>query len=1173
MTAPRPAGGRVAVGHPVDVASGVMFRASDDFRVPGRMELAFVRHYSTAMLDEPAGPLGPGWTHDLLLTLTATPDGFVFRGRGGTATFFERTPENFGDGRPLYAFGAFSELAWERGTFVVTVWDPDRHDAERFVFAPGAAGTPSPVRRIEASMGRAVDLAYDADGRLARAVQRREGRAFRFVYEGRRLGAVEFVAPTGASRPLLRFAYDADGRLAAAYDPLGTAETFAYDAAGRITRETTRSGGVFEFTYDRRGRCVRTEGTNGYDKRLFRYYPETGWTEVVDSRGALWGYAWAGDGQVSRTLTPTGASYATEYDDHRRIVAEVDAYGRRTAYAYDAAGNRSAVTDALGRTTRYAYNAARQLVRRTDAAGGAWTLEYDAGGLLRAAADPLGNRWAYDLNEFGEVVRIVNPAGAEMRYAYGPLGEHLETVDWDGHTVRFAQDGFGCLEAVVDPRGRATRYQYDALLRPTRVEWPDGTARGIGYDAWGNIVAIDEPDGSQSRYRYGTCGRLTHATDALGRTTRFRWGTERGQLAEIINPRGESYRFEYDAAGRPVAEVDFAGRRRTTTFDGNGFYVRQSNGAGEETVFEVDAAGQLVRKRLPDGSTVEFAYDLLGRISAAQNSSCRVAFERDPLGRVLRETRGDFVVESRYDALGNRVARASSLGHRADFAYDRNGGLLALALDSGRPIRFERDEVGRETARWLPNGLVLRHTYDLMGRLRGQELGPPERATAVVARQYAFDAASRVVSLTDRRSGAAYQYDAAGQLVAATRAARGAEEFAFDATGNLARAVRSTADPRATADVVDLGFDYRPGDELARCGTTAYDSDDDGRTVRKRVGAGTTAEEVWAYAWDGEGWLASVTRPDRSEVRYAYDPFGRRIRREDGVTTTEFVWDGDTVCHEVQSGRAPETWVFHPDDFTPLCKQVGRSAYYVITDHQGTPRELVSDDARVVWAARRWAWGAPDGPSPPDSVDCSVGFPGQWYEEETGLSYNRFRYYDPSAGRYLSPDPQGVLGGLNLYQYVPAPTAWADPFGLVTQTQTVNGRTYTYDQDSQGRVVRAEGPMCNPNRITDPQRDRNAQRALSAGTGYDAGHLIGNQFGGPGGGDNLVLMCPSMNQYGSWAKMERQLVGITANNSVRVVVTVHYKGASNVPSHFTVDAYITDRKGRTTQRRWTHTNC
>jgi hypothetical protein len=143
-----------------------------------------------------------------------------------------------------------------------------------------------------------------------------------------------------------------------------------------------------------------------------------------------------------------------------------------------------------------------------------------------------------------------------------------------------------------------------------------------------------------------------------------------------------------------------------------------------------------------------------------------------------------------------------------------------------------------------------------------------------------------------------------------------------------------------------------------------------------------------------------------------------------------------------------------------------------------------------------------------------------------------------------------------------------------TETVRVGSREYEFELDTQGRTIRAEGELANPSdgRVLKP-RNVSAQRELSAGTGYDAGHLIGNDFGGPGEEPNLVLMDPDLNRAGgSWWLMERELARMASdsNTPVRLVVNAHYSGDSAVPYKLVVDAHISDEMGNTTTRRWTH---
>ena len=96
--------------------------------------------------------------------------------------------------------------------------------------------------------------------------------------------------------------------------------------------------------------------------------------------------------------------------------------------------------------------------------------------------------------------------------------------------------------------------------------------------------------------------------------------------------------------------------------------------------------------------------------------------------------------------------------------------------------------------------------------------------------------------------------------------------------------------------------------------------------------------------------------------------------------------------------------------------------------------ELAGSDGNLAWIGQYRAWGkltkATDGSGDPITTDNPFRFQGQYHDEETGLHYNRFRYYDPEIGRFTTQDPIELMGGANLYQYAPNPTGWVDPLGL-----------------------------------------------------------------------------------------------------------------------------------------------
>src|SRR5262249_28759081 len=103
----------------------------------------------------------------------------------------------------------------------------------------------------------------------------------------------------------------------------------------------------------------------------------------------------------------------------------------------------------------------------------------------------------------------------------------------------------------------------------------------------------------------------------------------------------------------------------------------------------------------------------------------------------------------------------------------------------------------------------------------------------------------------------------------------------------------------------------------------------------------------------------------------------------------------------------------------------------ILTDHLGSPIAMLDAQANLAWSAHIGTWGQLRRHSG-GQADCPFRWPGQYEDAETGLYYNRFRYYDPEAGQYASQDPIGLAGGLALHAYVPDPTLESDPLGLET---------------------------------------------------------------------------------------------------------------------------------------------
>jgi RHS repeat-associated protein len=266
------------------------------------------------------------------------------------------------------------------------------------------------------------------------------------------------------------------------------------------------------------------------------------------------------------------------------------------------------------------------------------------------------------------------------------------------------------------------------------------------------------------------------------------------------------------------------------------------------------------------------------------------------------------------------------------------------------------------------------------------------------------------------------------------------ESFAWDKASNAVPVDRAL---RVIAGAVEQN-------RVVQWGATRYDYDAQGRMVRKSTPAGPVV-----FAWNDEHQLVA-SGSARGEWRYHYDALGRRIakQRHDGArngtradAATWFVWDGMRLAQELVGEHCVTTIYEDAGSYVPLARVeqgLGQKTvrpeqiFHFHTDVNGAPEELTSHAGKLIWRARYRTWGnlATEAWDRDEEWAEDVGrrsqnlrFQGQYFDAETGLHYNTFRYYDPEIGRFASQDPIGLSGGLNLYQYAPDPLNWIDPWG------------------------------------------------------------------------------------------------------------------------------------------------
>jgi RHS repeat-associated protein len=756
-------------------------------------------------------------------------------------------------------------------------------------------GRGQPVSAVDAD-GNVTTYAYDAIGYLAAITEpgdRPGDPPSTWHYAHDALG--HLLSTTDPDGRLVSYTYDARNRVTGIAYADGTSESFTYGTgadANLLVDRVDRDGNHTTFGYDGATRTVRTTWASGLPEavsELVTYVPGTSLQSSRTLRGERTDYAY--DQRLRPTLIathPTAArtlSSTVAYDVLDRRVAELDPFGRATAFVYD-------LNDRVARTVR----------------------ELVPGGM--SGMDPAG------------LARITtpNPPYVIDDMAYDALGEELSHVSPRGHRADSVYDAQGRVVShtdAADATAATTSFSYDPQgNRLTQVLPDGGTHRAAwSYTARNLVATMTMGDGSTvagtSAYTYTGTKRVSGIVDPRGNLTSYTYSPCCDRLEQITDPAGDVVSFSYDGNGNIIATVDGAGDVTATTYDGLDRPISSVDGEGAVTRFTYD-------DDLTDGMGVDAAFPAavagLG-LGAGADGAARVTTDPlghatidilDGLGRLVRRVdalghattetydilAGDLVESSTSDALGHvtrtRIDAAGDVRQLVDAAgavstraYDAEGDVLAWRDANGVGADATYDALRRRTAVVDTAGAATAMAYDLDGNLLTQTdaLGASTR--------YVYDDRERLTQVVDRLGGVTtYAYDAASEIVRITDGDGSVSQYAYDVRGLV---VDELLPPDASG-----APDHR---------TYAFDR---ARRLASRV---TQDGVVTTYAYDHDGRLLSRHYPDGDD-RFVYDPASRPVSAASARygTSLQRTYDAaNRLLSETQGitvgvGGAPSSW-------------------------------------------------------------------------------------------------------------------------------------------------------------------------------------------------------------------------------------------------------------------------
>ncbi|MDA8142164.1 MAG: fibronectin type III domain-containing protein [Desulfobacteraceae bacterium] len=891
--------------------------------------------------------------------------------------------------------------------------------------------------RIRTSSGRIKEVWYDGEGKTRRVDI--NGRTIKKMDKDRRNLIV-----TDEKGNVTHKIFDEWQNLTRVIHPDGSTVAIDYDLRfNKPSRITNPLGVLTLFEYDDRGnlvRMTRAAGTGAEQVISYTYNAEgrpltaTVAADAGTAEAAI-ALSYDGDGNLSRIIDPEGNTFDfMAYDGMGNLLELRDARRNTWRFGYDPAGRMISQTDPLGHTTRYEYDGVNNRTALIDGLLKRYEFEYDDHNNRVRTTDPTLHHITADYNSDGLPTSIVDQEGNQQQAAYDNEGRALRRIDGAGNTTSFVYDDSNATFASSAKPVRieyptfVRHLYYDTMQRVVRsVDEMDGTTRyerRYAYDAAGNLTAMTDEQGRTTRFQYDALDRLTATVDATGGVA-TRAYDDRNNLIRIQDANNATTRYEYDRSNRLVRMVRPMGEATRYEYDPNGNRTALYDAKGQRIDYVYDAANRQVETRYYAAGnagdpirTVHFQYDAVGNLTAYDDGTTSGAYVYDDLRRKIGETvdYGSFSLNYGYTYYANGLKRSYTGpdGLTYGYTYDRNNRLARIDNPGTGPVSFNAYEWNSLKRMTLPGGAAQEFDYDPLRRLRAIQAYDPGR-NPVLARSYTHAPNDDILTAVTEQGTHSYQYDALQRLVSADHPSLPDEGYTYDPTGN-----------RLSSNGVEGAWQYNANNELASYGGNSFGYDANGNMIqRSGTGAGAT------FTYDVADRLTGVSENGTATASYDYDPFGRRLWKEVGGTRTYFFYtDEGLVAEYDQNGTQLKSYGYKPDALwgtDPLFQKVGATYYWYLNDHLGTPQRMIDGSGRVVWAATYDSFG--NARIDTAEVANNLRLPGQYFDAETGLHYNWYRYYSPQTGRYLQTDP--LMDGLNLYSYVRSrPLMYIDPYGL-----------------------------------------------------------------------------------------------------------------------------------------------
>ncbi|CND85328.1 RHS/YD repeat-containing protein [Yersinia nurmii] len=1067
---------------PVDVTTGQKFLNDDDeldFTLDGELPLFWQRRYLSSHVYE--GVLGRGWSLFWESELRQVEDGILWRNTYGDFIPFPDVPAGHQTFCP-------DQQCWlthhENGRWSV-------HDAGelRYHYPAFDADGFASLSVISDNVGNQQSFHYNAQ-RQMESVTCTRGQTLRCEYhpELNRLTAVWQHTVSGEVLRA-RYQYNEKGQLVAVqHRGEAVMRRFGWDEHnGLLLWHENATGLRCDYQWQEIDDiwCVVEQHTSEGDGYRLTYDEEQRQRIATWQDGSQTVWALDEHRRVSRYTDRSGNTHHLLWDDVGQPAGYRSPLGHLRQCQWDELGRLVSVTEANGAKTRWQYqrNSDRQtFVFWPD--GTSERTQWDEQGRVVQETDRLlqSTHYHYPCDNTLLPNRLTDARGGENQLSWNMQGLLTGYIDCSGQPTTWRYDTLGQLLSRRDALQQETCYEYDAAGQLVTLSLPDGSTEQFGWSEAGLLLSHQLGNNLPRHWHYNARGQTLSTTDRLNRTIRYNYDVE-GRLLSLDNDNGGVYRFTRDAEGRLLDEQRPDDTRYGYAYDADGQMstVTQRGTANDEgqrpekpSQLVYDAAGRVI-ERQTQTERGEYQWDVMGNLLSASRTPTEqgeklgiqpntVTFERDKLGRVVSEHNGAEALTYQYDALGNLTTLGLPNDDQFQYLHYGSGHVTAIRFNDQIVSEFERDALHRETSR-TQGSLIQHRQYDRLGRRQWQgsishriteALTSPEQG--MLWRAYHYDDLHELAAVEDSNRGTvSYGYDEEGRLRHVYSAHSGQASVHYDRADNVLMLPLQT--PESSPHT--RGSEPYRDNRLTHWEQWQYQYDAFGNMLTRQDSA-----RIQRYRYDGDNRLVGAKGDGPKgvfEAQYHYDALGRRLSKT--VThrqerhETHFLWQGLRLLQS-RTADSQQTYCYDPNEaYTPLAcieRRYGEDQlYWYHTDLNGSPQEVTNKQGEMVWSGQYGVFGQVTRQTdamwrnlskPLGQFRQPLRYAGQYLDKETGLHYNTYRYYAPEVGRFITPDPIGLLGGLNLYQYAPNPLSWIDPLGL----DVIRLRHYTSNKGFEG---------------------------------------------------------------------------------------------------------------------------